>query len=511
MKEKINQENLDGGMTKPKMFKVLNKKLKRDNSPPEINKNKKKKLFVLQRIIPNSNENNYNENIINNKNINENNNNLIKNNNQALIIIKNKVEEINKNEINQKNIINNEINNNINNKKINPNDIYVQQNNIDNQNNNNNNKSNNNENKISEIGDYICYTQNQIGSGSFGQVLYGIHKHSSLEVAVKIINSETSQDSIQKELKYTKQLQTIKGFPTIYSHCIYDKNNIFIESLLGPSLDKLFTFCGKKFPLKTVCILGKEIIKRLESMHDKGILHRDLKPNNLTWGNFNSSYNNILDNNSNNNVNNILDINTIFLIDFGLSCSYLEGYSGAKHYKIKNNLNFIGTLRYASLNSHKGIRQSRRDDLESMIYILIYFLKGELPWQNVKAKNKEERYKIIFEKKSAVSVESLCEGIPQEFSELLNYIKKMDFEEKPNYFQFYSFFHNIIEKISRENIPESNYNYIWETLLIDNINKYNESKDENIKEKIEKYLFRGYPINLQNYINYIINNNNPKK
>ena len=510
MKEKINQENLDGGMTKPKMFKVLNKKLKRDNSPPEINKNKKKKLFVSQKIISNSNENNYNENIINNKNINENNNNLIKNNNQALIIIKNKVEEINKNEIDQKNIINNVINNNINNKKINPNDIYVQQNNID-QNQNNNNKNNNNENKINEFGDYICYTQNQIGSGSFGQVLYGIHKYSSLEVAVKIINSETSQDSIQKELKYTKQLQTIKGFPTIYYHCTYDKNNILIESLLGPSLDKLFTFCGKKFPLKTVCNLGKEIVKRLESMHDKGILHRDLKPNNLTWGNFNSSYNKIIDNNSNNNLNNLLDINTIFLIDFGLSCSYLEGYSGAKHYKIKNNLNFIGTLRYASLNSHKGIRQSRRDDLESMIYILIYFLKGELPWQNVKAKNKEERYKIIFEKKSAVTVESLCEGIPQEFLELLKYIKNMDFEEKPFYFRFYSFFHNLIEKISRENTPECNYDYIWETLLIDNINKYNESKDEIIKEKIEKYLFRGYPINLQNYINYIRNNNNPKK
>ena len=111
------------------------------------------------------------------------------------------------------------------------------------------------------------------------------------------------------------------------------KKNIIVESLLGPSLDKLFKFCRRIFPLKTVCLIGMEMIRRIEIMHNKGIIHRDLKPNNLTWGNFNNSYNNIPI--INNNYNN-------------------------KYYKMTRGLNFVVTLRYASLNSHNGIRQSRR-------------------------------------------------------------------------------------------------------------------------------------------------------
>jgi casein kinase 1 len=289
-----------------------------------------------------------------------------------------------------------------------------------------------------------------------------------------------------------------------------------VESLLGPSLDKLFKYCERKFPLKTVCIIGKEMVKRLETMHEKGILHRDLKPNNLTWGNFNSSYNDISNINSTNSLNNTynkLDIDTIFLIDFGLSCSFLEGGISPKHYKIKNNLSFVGTLRYASLNSHKGIRQSRRDDLESMIYILIYFLKGKLPWQDIKAKQKEERHKMISEIKSKVTVESLCENLPQEFADLLNYVKKLEFEEKPMYYKFYQFFNNLIDRINKGMLPnqEKNFSYIWETKLVDNMNRYNTYNEENIKEEAEKLIFKGYPINLKNFTNYIINNNRHKK
>ena len=223
-------------------------------------------------------------------------------------------------------------------------------------------------------------------------------------------------------------------------------------------------------------------------MHEKGILHRDLKPNNLTWGNFNSSYNNISNYNSINNISNNLDIKTIFLIDFGLSCSFLEGGLSYKHYKIKTNLSFVGTLRYASLNSHKGIRQSRRDDLESMIYILIYFLKGKLPWQDVKAKQKEERHKLISEIKSKVTIESLCENLPSEFAELLTYVKNLEFDEKPLYSKFYAFFHNLIEKLNKEMIEEKDYSYIWETLLVDNMMRYNEYNDENLKEEAEKLI-----------------------
>ena len=499
MKEKLKQEDNNGGIKRGKIFEVLNKKRKPDNTYLEDGRNHKKIKFIITKKIPNQIQNNLAVNNKTNENIINYNYNLYNTINQP----KNFINKSSNNII-KPNIINNNINN-LNNNIIKYNPITEQQTAYE-------TNSNKTEITIQEYGDYICNNENPIGSGSFGQVLYGKHKNTDLEVAVKVISSDTSAETIKKEINFSKQLQKINGFPTIYYTCVYDKKNIIVESLLGPSLDKLFKYCGRQFPLKTVCLIGKEMVKRLENMHEKGILHRDLKPNNLTWGNYNSSYNNISNNNSIiNNKYNKLDINTIFLIDFGLSCYYLESGIGSKHYKIKNNLSFVGTLRYASLNSHKGIRQSRRDDLESMIYILIYFLKGKLPWQDVKAKQKEERHKLITEIKSKVTVESLCENTPKEFAELLTYVKNLEFEETPLYTKFYAFFHNLIEKIDKDTIQEKNFSYIWETMLVDNMMKYNENNDESLREEAEKHLFKGYPINLKNFTNYIINNNRYKK
>jgi len=499
MKEKLKQEDNNGGIKRGKIFEVLNKKRKPDNTYLEDGRNHKKIKFIITKKIPNQIQNNL---AVNNKT----NENIINYNYNLYNTINQPKNFINKspNNIIKPNIINNNINN-LNNNILKYNPITEQQTAYE-------TNSNKTEITIQEYGDYICNNENPIGSGSFGQVLYGKHKNTDLEVAVKVISSDTSAETIKKEINFSKQLQKINGFPTIYYTCVYDKKNIIVESLLGPSLDKLFKYCGRQFPLKTVCLIGKEMVKRLENMHEKGILHRDLKPNNLTWGNYNSSYNNISNNNSIiNNKYNKLDINTIFLIDFGLSCYYLESGIGSKHYKIKNNLSFVGTLRYASLNSHKGIRQSRRDDLESMIYILIYFLKGKLPWQDVKAKQKEERHKLITEIKSKVTIESLCENTPKEFAELLTYVKNLEFEETPLYTKFYAFFHNLIEKIDKDTIQEKNFSYIWETMLVDNMMKYNENNDESLREEAEKHLFKGYPINLKNFTNYIINNNRYKK
>ena len=499
MKEKLKQEDNNGGIKRGKIFEVLNKKRKPDNAYLEDGRNHKKIKFIITKKIPNQIQNNLAVNNKTNENIINYNYNLYNTINQP----KNFINKSSNNLI-KPNIINNNINN-LNNNIIKYNPITEQQTAYE-------TNSNKTEITIQEYGDYICNNENPIGSGSFGQVLYGKHKNTDLEVAVKVISSDTSAETIKKEINFSKQLQKINGFPTIYYTCVYDKKNIIVESLLGPSLDKLFKYCGRQFPLKTVCLIGKEMVKRLENMHEKGILHRDLKPNNLTWGNYNSSYNNISNNNSIiNNKYNKLDINTIFLIDFGLSCYYLESGIGSKHYKIKNNLSFVGTLRYASLNSHKGIRQSRRDDLESMIYILIYFLKGKLPWQDVKAKQKEERHKLITEIKSKVTIESLCENTPKEFAELLTYVKNLEFEETPLYTKFYAFFHNLIEKIDKDTIQEKNFSYIWETMLVDNMMKYNENNDESLREEAEKHLFKGYPINLKNFTNYIINNNRFKK
>ena len=435
MKEKVKIDENYKEAKKEKIFEVLNKKRKPEISIKDYINSPKKKMFILYKPISDSNnkqnnkDKNLNDNYINNLN-NINNKATLQNNHCPKPSYRNEQKIFTKNNKNENNYIDNKIINN-NNAIINNNNNYKNNININRKiiNDDIENDKNNNEINLlkkenqKEYDDYICYNDYQIGSGSFGEVLYGIKKNRSLEVAVKIINSDTSAETINKEIKFSKQLQKDSGFPIIYHTCEYDKKNIIVESLLGPSLDKLFKFCGRIFPLKTVCLIGKEMVKRLENMHEKGILHRDLKPNNLTWGNFNSSYNNLSNYNSiNNNYNYKLDINTIYLIDFGLSCSYWENGLTTKHYKLKNGLNFVGTLRYASLNSHKGIRQGRRDDLESMIYILIYFLKGKLPWQDIKVKQREERHKLIYQIKSKVSIESLCQDLPSEFSDLLKYV-----------------------------------------------------------------------------------------
>ena len=508
MKEKELENKIDQKKEKIFEVKILNKKHKPDNSSFKDKKQSPKKMFILYKPIMDLNnkqnilKKNLNENLINNLKI-INNNILPKNINPSTII--NELKE--KSKINyDKNIDKNLILDNlINNTNKSINNIKVIKN-VD------KTESTKNENETqAEYGDYICFKENQIGSGSFGEVLYGKHKYKPLEVAVKIINSETSMDTIKREINYSKQLQNITGFPIIYYTGVHDNKNIIVESLLGPSLDKLFKYCERIFPLKTVCLIGKEMVKRLESMHEKGLLHRDLKPNNLTWGNYNSSYNNLSKIESENNINYKLDINTIYLIDFGLSCSFYEHGLTTKHYKLKNGLNFVGTLRYAALNSHKGIRQGRRDDLESMLYILIYFLKGKLPWQDVKAKQREERHKLIFEKKSKTTVESLCQDLPTEFAELLKYVKSLQFDEKPLYCKFYAYFHNLISKINNENIQENNFSYIWEKTIVDNMNKYEKNKDEGIILEAEKMIFKGYPINLKNFTNYIIYNNKNRK
>ena len=120
------------------------------------------------------------------------------------------------------------------------------------------------------------------------------------------------------------------------------------------------------------------------------------------------------------------------MIDFGLSKRYKDAKTG-EHIPYRDNKSLTGTARYASVNTHIGIEQARRDDMESLVYILLYFLKGQLPWQGLAGKNKNDKYDRIKEKKIQTTVEQLCRGQPEEFSKYLNYCKNLTFEERPDY------------------------------------------------------------------------------
>jgi len=183
--------------------------------------------------------------------------------------------------------------------------------------------------------------------------------------------------------------------------------------LLGKSLEDVFQQQQKKFSIKTVCMIGIQMIDRLEFVHNRNIIHRDIKPDNFVLG---------LDNKS----------HIIYILDFGLSKKYR---SSRTHQHIKFNVNkkLTGTARYASINALKGCEQSRRDDLEAIGYVLMYFLRGSLPWQGLHVHKGEDRYKKILAKKRSTSAEELCLGFPNEFVEYINYTRNLEFEADPDY------------------------------------------------------------------------------
>lgn len=186
-----------------------------------------------------------------------------------------------------------------------------------------------------------------------------------------------------------------------------------VMDLLGPSLEDLFNYCGRKFQLKTVLMLADQLLGRLEYVHTKSFIHRDVKPDNFLIGLGKRQ-------------------SVIHIIDFGLAKKYRDPRSH-QHIPYRENKNLTGTARYASINTHIGIEQSRRDDLESLGYVLMYFIRGSLPWQGLKAITKKQKYERIMDRKMSTSTEQLCKGYPTEFRSYFEYCRSLRFEDRPDY------------------------------------------------------------------------------
>ena len=264
-----------------------------------------------------------------------------------------------------------------------------------------------------KIGDDYSYFKNkQLGKGGFGQLYLGRNLKDNTLVAVKI-EERASRSHLWSEYQILKEISDGEGIPKVYDIHKGHKHNYLMMELLGKSLDKLFTDMKRKFSIKTVSMIGYQMVQRIEYVHSKGYIHRDIKPGNFLIGKN-------------------LDCKKLFIIDFGLSKKYIDK-STNKHIIYKEGKGLTGTARYVSLNTHYGIEQSRRDDIEGIAYNLIYFAKGKLPWQGVKTKNKKEKHKKIMELKEEYNPDKLCEGLPEEFPTLLKYSRKLDFEEKPDY------------------------------------------------------------------------------
>ena len=297
--------------------------------------------------------------------------------------------------------------------------------------------------------DYTIFVNKQLGKGGFGQLYLGRNIRENTLIAIKV-EEQVQRSHLTMEFQILKELQG-EGIPKVYRLHNGHKHNYLLMQLLGKSLDKLFSDTNRKFSIKTVSQIGYQMVQRIEYVHSKGYIHRDIKPGNFLIGKN-------------------LDCKKIYIIDFGLSKKYID--KNNNHILYKEGKGLTGTARYVSLNTHYGIEQSRRDDIEGIAYNLIYFAKGKLPWQGVKTKNKKEKHKKIMEFKEEYIPEKLCDGLPEEFPTLLKYARKLDFDEKPDYKNIKIMFKQLIISMNQE----MDWKFDWEK-------KINEMEEEEAEEE----------------------------
>jgi serine/threonine protein kinase len=253
----------------------------------------------------------------------------------------------------------------------------------------------------------------RLGAGSFGEVYSGEEITSKEEIAVKIESVQSCPAQLPNESRIYRMLAGGVGIPTLHWFGEESDYHILVMDLLGASLQTLFEECGNQFSLKTVLMIADQLLGRIEWIHEKNVVHRDIKPGNFVIGRR-------------------LNANLIYVVDMGISRQYRNVKTG-KHIGFHEGKSLLGTALFTSINTHLGFEQSRRDDLEGIAYVLIYFMKGTLPWMASKAETRKQRYEAIGAKKLTTQIRDLCDGLPEEFAWFLTEVRKLQFTDRPDY------------------------------------------------------------------------------
>ena len=298
--------------------------------------------------------------------------------------------------------------------------------------------------------DKIIYQEKYIinsGERLTRNVIKGKNKETNKELIFKI--EDISHKNLLNEAKILNDLIDIERVPKMETIDIYDYHYILVMNYIGPSLQDCLEKCNGKFSLGTTLKISIQILDILKQIHDKGIALRYLKPENMLIGTGENK-------------------DFVYLIDFDLATKIIvDGehikYGKAEH--IRGNKNFI------SLNLHNYIEATRRDDIESLGYNLIYFMKGTFPWKKCSLEDTKE-------KKIYIPLEELCSGLPDEFKEFIEYGRKLEFSEKPDY----EYLKNLLLKSAKKNnIDIYSVKYDWEIINEENEKIINEMKLQDVK------------------------------
>ncbi|KAI8843642.1 kinase-like domain-containing protein [Chytridium lagenaria] len=239
----------------------------------------------------------------------------------------------------------------------------------------------------------------------------------------------TASAQLFNEVEMYDNLNGLEGLPKIFYFGLEGPYNVMVMERLGSSLKELHRDSPTgKIPVKTVTFFVPQLLRRLQSVHETGIVFRDIKPDQFYRP-------------------------TIYLIDFGLATLYIDINTGehVKSVKPVRNMLKTGTARYASINVHKGKVHTRRDDLESLAYVLIELIKGKLPWSGIGARNPLQGWRRIGVLKDDLAVAELTEGLPEEYATLLEYARELKFSEEPDYEELIRMFAELYMRLPNEN------------------------------------------------------------
>ena len=365
------------------------------------------------------------------------------------------------------------------------------------------------------------------------EIIKNIEKNNNLRIykGKNIISGELILIKIeQKEEKKKKGILEIEsyyfnylkspGIPIIKKIGYYDNYIISIQPLLGETLSQLFNKYYGIFKIKDITMIAIQILERIKFIHSKNIIYCDVNPNNFAIGLGRFQ-------------------NNIYMTNFNLAKRY-KNKNTLEHIKYNLSNKVIGDYIFSSINSLRGVELSRRDDLESFGYMLIYFLKGSLPWEHIRGLNKEEKMRKIYQFRKSYDLSDLCQGVPEEFKLFLNYVKTLTFMEEPDYNYCFSLFYGIFKKMNiindgifswyQEKKKESLnkikqfYSKLWDNKYFNNNTStnsfFNEFKnDKNLLNKSEIINIKKSNscfLNIHNSLEKILNNNNksnysPKK